>query len=95
MSPRSDTFRIRAYGDRVATPRDAGDIEIPTARAWCEAIVQRLPEPMEPLDSGVSEERNLAQKPDDVESYYHSNDRSYFGRRFRVISFRWLREEDL
>ena len=38
LSVRDDTFRIRAYGDS----RDkSGNI---VARAWCEAIVQRVPE---------------------------------------------------
>lgn len=95
LSARSDTFSIRAYGDRVATPRNGGDVEVPTARVWCEAIVQRVPEPLEPLDAGVSEERNLTQSGDDVETFYTSSGRPYFGRRFRVVSFRWLREEDL
>ncbi len=95
LSARSDTFRIRAYGDRVATPGNGGGVEIPTARVWCEAIVQRVPEPLEPLDASVSDERNLIQSADDVEAFYRSKGRPYFGRRFRVVSFRWLREEDL
>ncbi len=40
LTTRSDTFRIRAYGDAV-NPVDATRVE---ARAWCEAIVQRIPE---------------------------------------------------
>ncbi len=39
---RSDTFLVRAYGD-VRNPV-TGDID---GRAWCEAVVQRLPEPMD------------------------------------------------
>ena len=38
LFPRSDTFRIRAYGDAVNPA--TGTIE---GRAWCEAIVQRSP----------------------------------------------------
>ena len=38
LSARSDTFRIRAYGD--AYNPATGDLE---GRAWCEALVQRLP----------------------------------------------------
>ena len=37
---RSDTFRIRAYGE-AANPADSARIE---SAAWCEAIVQRTPE---------------------------------------------------
>ena len=38
LSVRDDTFRIRAYGDSLDK---SGNI---MARAWCEAIVQRVPE---------------------------------------------------
>ncbi|MEM7603697.1 MAG: hypothetical protein AAF357_20075 [Verrucomicrobiota bacterium] len=48
MTARSDTFRIRAYGDKVVVPRGTDD-KILRARAWCEAVVQRLPEPVEEL----------------------------------------------
>ena len=41
LSARSDTFRIRAYGE--AHNPSTGMIE---ARAWCEALVQRLPSPL-------------------------------------------------
>ncbi len=40
LTTRSDTFRIRAYGDAL----DATDRTTVRAAAWCEAIVQRLPE---------------------------------------------------
>ncbi len=40
LTVRSDTFRVRAYGE-ATNPTDAGKIE---ATAWCEAIVQRVPD---------------------------------------------------
>ncbi len=40
LTTRSDTFRIRAYGD-VLDPLDHATVR---ASAWCEAIVQRTPE---------------------------------------------------
>ena len=40
LSVRSDTFRLRAYGEAL-NPADATKVE---ATAWCEAIVQRTPE---------------------------------------------------
>lgn len=78
MSVRSDTFRIRAYGD-VFNPvtQSTG------ARVWCEAIVQRVPD--------------LAEAPDaDVADVMTADPSSYpFGRRFLIISFRWLSPSDI
>jgi hypothetical protein len=45
IQARSDTFRIRAYGDAVNPV--TGKLE---GRAWCEAWVQRYPELVEPGD---------------------------------------------
>lgn len=72
ISVRGDTFLIRSYGDA----RDkSGKI---TARAWCETVVRRLPEyvdPSEPADQAVlpTSRANIT-----------------FGRRFEIISTRWL-----
>jgi Tfp pilus assembly protein PilX len=63
FSVRSDTFRIRAYGEAL-NPADSSRIE---AAAYCEAVVQRTP----------------ASAP------------AGFGRRFTVVSFRWLSVDDL
>jgi hypothetical protein len=75
LSARSDTFVIRAYGDAV----DAGGAI--QARAWCEATVQRMPEPLEPDESGLNPKD--AGQPGD------------FGRRFVVTSFRWLQPGEI
>jgi hypothetical protein len=75
LAARSDTFVIRAYGDAVDP---SGKV---TARAWCEAVVQRVPQPIDPDDSGINPED--AGKPGD------------FGRRFLITSFRWLTEEEI
>lgn len=75
LSARSDTFVIRAYGDAVDA---AGNIQ---ARAWCEATVQRMPEPLEPDESGLNP-RSAGQPGD-------------FGRRFIMTSFRWLRQGEI
>ena len=70
LSARSDSFVIRAYGE---VKNSTGDI---TARAWCEAIVQRTPEPIAPDNTGLN--------PD------LSQPEGAFGRSFKVVSFRWL-----
>ncbi|MEX2381729.1 MAG: hypothetical protein WD490_05050 [Opitutales bacterium] len=71
LSARSDTFVIRTYGDVVAP----GSTQ-PAARAWCEAVVQRLPDYMDPADA-----------PGDMPS---SPVNLRFGRRYHVVSFRWF-----
>lgn len=73
---RSDTFRIRAYGD-VINPA-TGSTE-PESRAWCEAIVQRLPDYINPALAASD-----PPPPDDT-----------FGRRFQIVSFRWLSNHEL
>ena len=74
LSARSDTFVIRAYGESLV----GGKIK---ARAWCEAIVQRLPEPLRPDATGIN--------PDQANEYPD------FGRRFKIKSFRWLNANEI
>jgi hypothetical protein len=77
ISSRSDTFRIRAYGDKRAAN---GDIR---ASARCEAIVQRLPEFVDPSDP--PEEAVVDLNPTNTT----------LGRRFRIVAFRWMTEDEL
>jgi hypothetical protein len=77
LTPRGDTFVIRAYGDAL----DASGKVI--ARAWCEAVVQRLPEYVDPSDQPHVDFANL-----------NPVNRS-FGRRFSVVSFRWLQPSEV
>lgn len=78
ISVRSDTFLVRAYGD-VINPlvRDNKGLPVTEGRAWCEAIVQRLPELLNTDDNIFSP------------SPYG------FGRRFYILSFRWLDTLDI
>ena len=73
MTVRSDTFTIRAYGE--ARNPVTGAI---TASAWCEAVVERRPEPVPSSTTAKSvlEELTLPSSP--------------FGRQFTILSFRWL-----
>lgn len=77
LSARSDTFVIRTYGESVNPATDAVE-----ARAWAEAIVQRLPAYVDP-----------ALAPESTPVAGTENER--FGRRFVIVSFRWLSPEDL
>ncbi|WP_269522739.1 hypothetical protein [Coraliomargarita parva] len=73
LSARSDTFTIRAYGD-YEDPITGRKV---TAR--CEAIVQRLPEYVDPTDAATLGPLELT-----------SNLNQDFGRRFVVRSIQWL-----
>ncbi|MCX6879814.1 MAG: hypothetical protein NTW21_39320 [Verrucomicrobia bacterium] len=68
---RGDTFRIRGYGEaRTAQGTVA-------ARAWCEAVVQRLPAYM---DAAETADVAIPKKPLNL----------LFGRRYVLVAFRWL-----
>jgi hypothetical protein len=73
IAARSDTFVIRAYGD--AKNPLTGEI---TARAWCEATVQRMPEFYDSSQPSWAAPASL------------NVTNKLFGRRFHCISFRWL-----
>ncbi|MFH1496782.1 MAG: hypothetical protein ABII82_03050, partial [Verrucomicrobiota bacterium] len=80
LSARSDTFLVRTYGESINPV--TGDVE---ARAWCEAVVQRMPDYVNPhADAAWEEPRDLTDA-----------DNRRFGRRFEVVSFRWLSPEDI
>ncbi len=80
ITARSDTFVIRVYGE---TRNPAIDPDEPTARAWAEALVQRLPAYVD----------DAATPPEALPAPGSDNER--FGRRFAVIGFRWLSPDDL
>ena len=115
---RSDTFVVRAYGELNS--------EGLKPRAWCEAIVQRIPEylvdehrnsngdppnarPMEPFEDLNDNGKYESDEP--FTDYDSSGDRSFisdhgaeqiknplnerFGRRFRIIRFRWLTADEV
>jgi hypothetical protein len=81
LVPRSDTFLVRA-GAEALRP---GEDEV-VGRAWCEALVQRLPELA--TDPGASPPTEAEQRMPDPERHPR-------GRRFRIVHFRWLSEADL
>ena len=72
ITVRGDTFVIRGYGEA----RDPSSGKV-LARAWCEAIVQRVPDYVDPSDPAA-------------EAVPESEINQKFGRRFDILSFRYL-----
>ncbi|MGN0834998.1 MAG: hypothetical protein ACI4QA_04120 [Candidatus Spyradosoma sp.] len=110
MTVRSDTFTIRAYGDVFGL---SGNAE---ARAYCEAVVQRLPdwvadeedEVLESADKTIFDSlqvrRNYrSQSLGNDEHFFEKFERNtqlkavnrLFGRRFKIVSFRWLTPDEI
>jgi hypothetical protein len=86
LSARSDTFRIRSYGE----VRSADGTKV-IAYAMCEAVVQRVPEYFDPVTNAPDNEpwdEDTTLKP------LNQNNKT-FGRRFNVISFRWLTPNEI
>jgi type II secretory pathway pseudopilin PulG len=100
LTVRGDTFLIRAYGDA----RDASGRVL--ARAWCEAVVQRLPEYIAPRPPAAASTAtgNSPLEPAAIRSpsgYTQTPNtalievnRSY-GRRFIIERFRWLNPSEV
>ena len=107
LTVRSDTFKIRAYGE-VRNPI-SGAIE---GKAWCEMTVQRIPEYIDSdnnkasdvygrmLELGYQDQANQG----DLSQYNVIMDESNgglngvnrtLGRRFKVVGFRWLNEKEI
>jgi hypothetical protein len=75
INARSDTFLIRSYGE-VLSP----DGKTVLAKAWCEAVVQRYPDYLNPVDKPETPMTTTSLEPEN----------KIFGRRFILKSFRWL-----
>ncbi len=92
LSARSDTFRIRTYGE-VTNPATGATV----ARAWLEVIVQRLPEFVDPTDDPSAwrpnDSRSAANAWNPATTHRPAN--LEFGRRYRVVHFRWLDAPDV
>ena len=87
LSVRDDTFVIRAYGDA----RDAqGKI---TASAWCEAVIRRNPDYIDPSDAAT--DTPVLGTDSGTEKYLQSTANEQFGRRFTIVSFRWLNPDEV
>ncbi|HSH93473.1 MAG TPA: hypothetical protein VK968_04960, partial [Roseimicrobium sp.] len=72
-----------------------GDVRNPATgvtdgRAWCEAVVQRLPEY---IDASASQPPEAGSSATGSATLNATN--QTFGRRYAVVSFRWLSAADL
>ncbi|MDP4611945.1 MAG: hypothetical protein NWT02_12215, partial [Opitutales bacterium] len=81
LTVRGDTYVIRSYGDSRNRVTD----EV-IAKAWCEAVVQRVAEPVD--WDGSDDQLIQTQALDDVSQ-------ADFGRSFKLVSFRWLTEAEV
>jgi hypothetical protein len=84
LASRSDTFVVRCYGD-VISPLDTSATPTPVSRAWCEAVVQRLSDYVDPTVDATTKFANIPASSQAVT----------FGRKFKVVSFRWLSVNDI
>jgi hypothetical protein len=85
LSARSDTFRVRCYGDTV--DRNGRVL----SRAFAEAVVQRVPDYL--LAGNQPGGNNAWEGGPGASTLNPVNER--FGRRYQVVSFRWLSPEEI
>lgn len=78
LAPRGDTFVIRSYGDALDA---SGNVQ---ARAWCEALVQRVPEYLSEKDQDHLKQSDLT---DPINKK--------FGRKFKIVTLRFLSESEV
>jgi hypothetical protein len=96
ISVRSDTFKIRSYGE--TNDPITGAIN---SKVWLEAIVQRMPTP---VLTGATNSNVLPAPPIPIiptpdsppaANPYEPNDPQFMGRQFKIINVRWLSEDDV
>lgn len=80
LTVRDDTFTVRSYGC-VKNPSNAI-----LAQAWCEAVVQRTMEYVDPSNAPSDAEY----KPDGTRGQGLTDVNKVMGRQFRIVSFKWL-----
>lgn len=84
LAARSDTFTVRAYGESLnPTASSSADPNYINGRAWCEAVVQRVPEYLDAAADSQAHSKPVAT----------INQR--LGRRYKIVSFRWLSANDI
>jgi len=100
LQVRDDTFRIRAYGEALDSE---GKV---IARAWCEAIVQRNPRYVDPANEAHEPAYLYEGNPLDgsydprwngefIANGKLTETNRRFGRKFEIISLRWLNSDEV
>lgn len=87
LTVRDDTFLIRSYG----SVRNKKGVVL--SQAWCEATVQRCAEYVDGSNSPTDSADELPGETRSGEKLTPVN--KTFGRRFKVVSFRWLSAADV
>ncbi len=108
LAARSDTFVIRSYGEVLDPKIDqqniqqvvAADPSFVMARAWCEMVVQRVPDYLATDNASLND-------PSTTSGYGAPNPsrnnpkgqlspvNAMFGRRFRIVAVKWLSQNDI
>ncbi len=112
LSARSDTFVIRTYGEVLSNTINqnnilgsiAADPSAVLARAWCEMVVQRVPDYIATDQQSLNDPSTTsgygAPNPAALGTYNGPNANlspvnATFGRRFRIVAVRWLSPTDI
>lgn len=88
ITARSDTFRVRAYGE-VSTLAGGA------TTAVCEAVIQRLPQYVDTTDVAWKDPWDQVTDPAVASVSTLSAINQQFGRRFKVVQFRWLNADEI
>ena len=86
LTVRDDTFTVRAYGC-VRNPNKAV-----LAQAWCEAVVQRTMNYVDPTNKPEDSDYTPEGKKN---GQGLSDTNKVMGRQFRIVSFKWLDNWDI
>ena len=92
MSVRDETFTVRSLGEVMTAEGNA--------RAWCEAVYQRVPEYVDPriepwkapMGDFIPAAGAYPESPGRAFPYMAN---ALFGRRLKLVSFRWLRADEI
>lgn len=87
LTLRDDTFTVRAYGCVRSKSKAI------LAQAWCEAIVQRTVDYVDPSNSPTDRDSKAASGGRNTNRLTELN--KVMGRRFRIVSFKWLDAWDI